>query len=60
MREAFVKKYGSLLELAKMGMKAAKRKPSKLEIEVGKTLGDEWKYVGNGKMVIGGLVPRLR
>jgi hypothetical protein len=57
MREAFVKKYGSLLELAKMGMKAPKRKPSKLEIEVGKTLGGEWEYVGDGKLTIGGLVP---
>ncbi len=57
MREAFLRKYGSFLELAKMGMKAPKRKPNKLEIEVAKTLGEEWEYVGDGKMVIGGLVP---
>jgi G:T-mismatch repair DNA endonuclease (very short patch repair protein) len=57
MREAFVKKYGSLLELAKMGMKAPKRKPDKLEIEVAKTLPEEWTYVGDGKLVIGGLIP---
>ncbi len=57
MREAFLMKYGSFLELAKMGMKAPKRKPNKLEIEVQKTLGDEWEYVGDGKLVIGGLVP---
>jgi hypothetical protein len=57
MREAFIKKYGSLLELARMGMRAPKRKPSKLEIEVVKSLGDEWTYVGDGKLVIGGLVP---
>ena len=57
MHEAFLRKYGSFLELAKMGMKAPKRKPSKLELEVAKSLGDEWKYVGDGKMTIGGLVP---
>jgi G:T-mismatch repair DNA endonuclease (very short patch repair protein) len=57
MHEAFLKKYGSFLELAKMGMKAAKRKPSSLELEVAKILGDEWEYVGNGKLTIGGLVP---
>jgi hypothetical protein len=32
-------------------------KPSKLELEVAKSLGDEWKYVGDGKVSIGGLVP---
>ena len=57
MREAFLKKYGSFLELAKMGMKAPKRKPSSLEMEVAKILGDEWEYVGDGKLSIGGLVP---
>jgi hypothetical protein len=57
MHEAFLKKHGSFLELAKMGMKAPKRKPSKLELEVAKSLGDEWKYVGDGKVSIGGLVP---
>ena len=57
MQEAFLKKYGSFLELAKMGMKAPKRKPSKLEIEVAKSLGDEWRYVGDGKLEVGGLVP---
>ena len=57
MREAFLKKYGSFLELAKMGMKAPKRKPSSLESEVAKTLGGEWVYVGDGKLPIGGLVP---
>lgn len=57
MRDAFLEKYGSFLELAKMGMKAPKRKPNKLEMEVAKTLGDEWEYVGNGKLVIGGLIP---
>jgi hypothetical protein len=40
-----------------MGMKAPERKPSKLELEVAKTLGDEWEYVGDGKLSIGGLVP---
>ncbi len=40
-----------------MGMRAPKRKPSSLEIEVSKTLGDEWEYVGDGKLEIGGLVP---
>jgi hypothetical protein len=39
MHEAFLKKYGSFLELAKMGMKAPKRKPSKLELEAAKSLG---------------------
>ncbi len=57
MHDAFLKKYGSFLELAKMGMKAPKRKPSKLELEVAKSLGDEWEYVGDGKMAIGGLIP---
>jgi hypothetical protein len=57
MHEAFLKKYGSFLELAKMGMKAPKRKPSKLELGVAKNLGDEWEYVGDGKLAIGGLVP---
>ena len=57
MHEAFLKKYGSFLELAKMGMRAAKRKPSKLELEVAKNLGDEWEYVGDGKLTVGGLVP---
>jgi G:T-mismatch repair DNA endonuclease (very short patch repair protein) len=40
-----------------MGMRAPKRKPSKLEIKVGKMLGDEWEFVGDGKVEIGGLVP---
>jgi hypothetical protein len=57
MHEAFLKKYGSFLELAKMGMKAPKRKPSKLELEVAKNLGDEWEYVGDGKLAIDGLIP---
>lgn len=57
MREAFLMKYGSFLELAKMGMKAPKRKPSKLELEVAKSLGNKWEYVGDGKLAIGGLVP---
>jgi len=57
MHDAFLRKYGSFLELAKMGMKAPKRKPSKLELEVARNLGDEWEYVGDGKLTIGGLVP---
>lgn len=57
MREAFLEKYGSFLELARMGMKAPKRKPNRLEIEVGKMLGDEWEYVGDGRLVIDGLIP---
>lgn len=57
MREAFIGKHGSLLELAKMGLKAPKRKPNRLEIEVAKILGNEWEYVGDGKLVIGGLIP---
>ncbi len=59
MHEGFLKKYGSFLELAKMGMKAPKRKPSSLELEVAKNLGDEWEYVGDGKLAIGDLVPDL-
>ncbi len=57
MHEAFLKKYGSFLELAKMGMRAPKRKPSSLELKVAKNLGSEWVYVGDGKLAIGGLVP---
>jgi G:T-mismatch repair DNA endonuclease (very short patch repair protein) len=57
MQEAFLKKDGSFFELAKMGMKAPKRKPSSLELEVAKILGDEWEHVGDGKFSIGGLVP---
>lgn len=57
MHAAFLKKYGSFLELARMGMRAPKRKPSKLELRVAKILGDAWEYVGDGKMTIGGLVP---
>jgi G:T-mismatch repair DNA endonuclease (very short patch repair protein) len=57
MHEAFLAKYGSFLELAKMGLKAPKRRPNKLELEVAKFLGDEWKYVGKGELVVGGLIP---
>ena len=57
MHKAFLQKYGSFSELAKMGMRAPKRKPSKLELKVAKDLGDEWEYVGDGKITIGGLVP---
>jgi len=57
MHEAFLKKYGSFLELAKMGMRVPKRKPSSLELKVAKSLGSEWVYVGDGKLTIGGLVP---
>ena len=57
MQEAFLKKYGSFLELAKMGLKAPRRKPNKLEIETAKLLGEDWQYVGQGELVIGGLIP---
>jgi hypothetical protein len=57
MHQAFLKKHGSFLELAKMGMRAPKRKPSKLELQVAKNLGPDWEYVGDGKLTIGGLVP---
>ncbi len=57
MRRAFLAKYGSFTELAKMGLRAAKRKPNKLEIDAARMLGDEWRYVGKGDLVIGGLIP---
>jgi len=57
MHEAFLAKHGSFLELAKMGLKAPRRKPNKLELKVAKMLGDEWQYVGRGDFVIGGLIP---
>lgn len=57
MHKAFLAKYGSFTELAKMGLKAAKRKPNKLEMKAARMLGDEWRYVGKGDLVIGGLIP---
>jgi hypothetical protein len=57
MQSALPEEYGSFLELAKMGMKAPKRKPSSLELEVAKILGAKWECVGDGKLSIGGLVP---
>ncbi len=57
MRDAFLAKYGSFVELAKMGLKAPKRKPNKLELEAAKLLGEEWQYVGQGSLEIGGLIP---
>ncbi len=57
MHEAFLAKYGSFTELAKMGLRAPKRKPNKLELQVAKILGKEWSYVGKGDLVIGGLIP---
>lgn len=57
MHEAFLAKYGSFVELAKMGLRAPRREPNKLELEVAKMLGEDWKYVGNGSLVIGGLIP---
>lgn len=57
MQEAFLRKYGSFFELAKMGMQAPKRKPSKLELRVARMLGKDWEYVGGGRLDIGGLVP---
>jgi hypothetical protein len=57
MHEAFLAKYGSFVELAKMGLKAPKRKPNRLELEVASMLGQEWKYVGKGDLVIEGLIP---
>lgn len=57
MHEAFLSKYGSFAELAKMGLKAPKRRPNKLELEVAKQLGNDWLYVGKGDLVIGGLIP---
>jgi G:T-mismatch repair DNA endonuclease (very short patch repair protein) len=57
MNRAFLKKYGSFLELTKMGLRAPKRKPNRLEIEVAKLLGSEWLFVGKGDLVVGGLIP---
>ncbi len=57
MHEAFLAKYGSFVELVKMGLKAPKRKPNRLELEVASMLGQEWEYVGKGDLVIGGLIP---
>lgn len=57
MHEAFLAKYGSFGELAKMGLRAPKRKPNKLEQRVAKILGDGWRYYGQGDLVIGGLIP---
>ncbi len=57
MHEAFLAKYGSFTELAKMGLKAPRRKPNRLEMEVAKMIGNEWEFVGDGKLVIGGLMP---
>jgi len=56
MNRAFLKKYGSFLELTKMGLKATRRKPNRLEIEVAKMLGSEWLFVGKGDLVVGGLI----
>ncbi len=57
MHGAFLEKYGSFVELAKMGLKAPKRRPNKLEMQVAKMLGDEWEYVGDRKLAVGGLIP---
>lgn len=57
MRKVFLKKYGSFTELTKMALKSSKRKPNKLELKVAKLLGDEWEYVGDGRVEIGGLIP---
>jgi len=57
MHEAFLAKYGSYTELTKMALKSPKRKPNKLELKVAKLLGDEWEYVGDGRVEIGGLIP---
>ena len=57
MREAFLAKYGSFVELTKMGLRAPKRKPNKLELAVAEILGNEWQCVGKGDLVIGGLIP---
>lgn len=57
MHAAFLQEYGSFLELAKMGLRAPRRKPNKLELEVAKILGSQWDYVGDGKFEIGGLIP---
>jgi hypothetical protein len=57
MQKAFLAKYGSFMELARMGNSSPNRKPNKLEIKMAKMLGDEWEYVGDGKLVVGGLIP---
>ena len=57
MHEAFLAKCGSFTELAKMGLRAPRRKPNKLEMEAVKILGDAWRFVGKGDLVIGGLIP---
>ncbi len=56
MNKAFLAKYGSYTELTKMA-KSPKRKPNRFELKVAKLLGDEWKYVGDGRVEIGGLIP---
>ena len=57
MHEVFLAKYGSYIELAKMALKSPKRRPNKLESKVATLLGDEWEYVGDGRVEIGGLFP---
>src|SRR5438132_13211204 len=41
MHKAFLAKYGSYIELAKMALRSPKRKPNKLELKVAKLLGEE-------------------
>ena len=56
MPQDFLKKYGSFLELAKMGCAPRKRKPSRVGVACGEDLemtGSTWVR----KMAIGGLVP---
>lgn len=57
MHKAFLAKYGSYTELAKMALRSPRRKPNKLELKVAKLLGEEWEFVGNGRLEIGGLFP---
>jgi hypothetical protein len=57
MRKAFLAIYGSYIELTKMALRSPKRKPNQLELEVAKLLGEEWGYVGDGRLEIGGLIP---
>jgi G:T-mismatch repair DNA endonuclease (very short patch repair protein) len=58
MNKAFLAKYGSYTELTKMALKSPGRKnPNKLELKAAKMLGEEWEYVGDGRLEIGGLIP---
>lgn len=50
MHEAFLARYGSFVELAKMGLRAPRRKPNKPELEVAKMLGTNGGMSGRGTL----------